>query len=61
MNTKLSVALLSGLSLFLSAGAYAVSEEKSADYINWSYVNGNASATDSNVPEIPVADNAADH
>lgn len=61
MNTKLSVALLSGLSLFLSAGAYAVSEEKPADYINWSYVNGNASASDSNVPEIPVADNAADH
>jgi len=40
MNTKLSVALLSGLSLFMSIGAFAVSEERSDDYINWSYAMG---------------------
>lgn len=61
MNTKLSVALLSGLSLFLSAGAYAVSEEKPADYINWSYVNGNMPATAPSVSETPVMDNMLDN
>ena len=38
MNTKVSVALLSGISLFLSAGAFAVSDNSDSDYVNWSYV-----------------------
>jgi hypothetical protein len=41
MDTKLSVALLSGLSLFMSVGAYAVADgEQPADYMNWSYATG---------------------
>ncbi len=41
MDTKLSVALLSGLSLFMSVGAYAVADgEQQADYMNWSYATG---------------------
>ena len=44
MNTKLSVALLSGLSLFLSVGAFAVSDD-SSDYLNWSYAMGDLAPT----------------
>lgn len=40
MNTKLAVALLSGLSIGLSISAYALADGESADYIDWSYVNG---------------------
>ncbi len=40
MNTKLSVALLSSFSLFMSIGAFAVSDEKPEDYLNWSYAMG---------------------
>lgn len=40
MNTKLVVALLSGLSIGLSISAYALADGESADYIDWSYVNG---------------------
>jgi len=39
MDTKLSVALLSGLSLFMSLGAFAVSDD-SSDEMNWSYAMG---------------------
>jgi len=39
MDTKLSVALLSGISLFLSLGAFAVSDE-AGDNLNWSYAMG---------------------
>lgn len=40
MNTKLSIALLSGISLFMSVGAFAVADEQSDDYLNWSYAMG---------------------
>ena len=40
MNTKLSIALLSGFSLFMSIGAFAVADEKPEDYLNWSYAMG---------------------
>ena len=40
MDTKLSVALLSGLSLFMSIGAFAVSGVDSSDELNWSYAMG---------------------
>ena len=39
MDTKLSVALLSGISLFMSLGAFALSEESGND-LNWSYAMG---------------------
>ncbi|MBR6412451.1 MAG: hypothetical protein IKS41_04755 [Alphaproteobacteria bacterium] len=39
MDTKFSVALLSGLSLFMSLGAFAVSEEGNNE-LNWSYAMG---------------------
>ncbi|MDY6407294.1 MAG: hypothetical protein SPL08_01130 [Pseudomonadota bacterium] len=39
MDTKLSVALLSGLSLFMSLGAFAVSNDAGND-MNWSYAMG---------------------
>ena len=39
MNTKLSVALLSGISLFMSIGAYAISDEENNE-LNWSYAMG---------------------
>ena len=42
MNTKLSIALLSGISLFMSVGAFAVSDERSDDYLNWSYAMGDS-------------------
>ena len=40
MDTKLTIAFLSGLSLFMSVGAFAVSDDLSSDEINWSYVMG---------------------
>lgn len=40
MNVKLSVAFLSGLSVCLSMGAYAVADGTPSDYINWSYAMG---------------------
>ena len=40
MNTKLSIALLSGISLFMSVGAFAVADERPEDYLNWSYAMG---------------------
>lgn len=40
MNTKLSIALLSGLSFFMSVAAFAVADEKPEDYLNWSYAMG---------------------
>ena len=55
MNTKVSVALLSGLSLFLSAGAFAVSDNSDGDYVNWSYVMA-ASAPES-TPSVASAAN----
>ena len=40
MDTKLSIAFLSGLSLFMSVGAFAVSDDLTSDELNWSYVMG---------------------
>ena len=40
MDTKLSVALLASISLFMSGAAFAVADEKSDDYLNWSYAMG---------------------
>lgn len=40
MNTKLSVALLSGFSFFMSVAAFAIADEKPEDYLNWSYAMG---------------------
>ena len=56
MNTKVSVALLSGLSLFLSAGAFAVSDNSDGDYVNWSYVMA-TSAPESNPSVASTAEN----
>jgi len=39
MDTKLSIALLSGMSLFMSLGAFAVSDA-AGDNMNWSYAMG---------------------
>ena len=39
MDTKLSVALLSGISLFMSLGAFALSNDESNE-LNWSYAMG---------------------
>ena len=39
MDTKLSIALLSGMSLFMSLGAFALSDE-GGDNLNWSYAMG---------------------
>jgi len=49
MDTKLSIALLSGLSLFLSVGAFAVSDDSSSDYLNWSYAMGDLAPADKRV------------
>jgi len=40
MDTKLTITFLSGLSLFMSVGAFAVSDDLSSDELNWSYVMG---------------------
>jgi len=56
MNTKLSVFLLSSLSLFMSVGAYAVSKENSADYINWSYATGGDTTVSNSANTTPDKD-----
>lgn len=56
MNTKLSVFLLSSLSLFMSVGAYAVSKENSSDYINWSYATGGDTSVSDSAKTTPDKD-----
>ena len=46
MDTKLTIALLSGISLFMSVGAFAVSDDLSSDDLNWSYVMGGTKTAD---------------
>jgi len=40
MDTKFSITLLSGISLFMSFGAFAVADGLESDDLNWSYVMG---------------------
>ena len=60
MDTKLSVALLSGMSLFMSLGAFAISSE-TGDNMNWSYAMGgsiqsNPTDFDELMATLPSAD-----
>jgi len=59
MDTKLSIALLSGLSLFLSVGAFAVSDDSSSDYLNWSYAMGDLAPAGKKDGTIPAEQNFA--
>ena len=65
MNTKLSIAFLSGVSLFLSVGAFAVSEDLSSDDLNWSYAMGDTkpvnvnSGTSFQAPALPATGSQA--
>lgn len=52
MDTKLSVVLLSGISLFMSIGAFAVAEDGSSEYINWSYAMGDTTVAVPTQPNI---------
>ena len=54
MDTKFSITLLSGISLFMSFGAFAVADGLESDDLNWSYVMGETK------PMKTVTDNAID-
>ena len=58
MNTKLSVVLLAGASLFMSVGAFAVAEDTGSDYLNWSYAMGDTTIKNESAGQI-VIQNAA--
>ena len=65
MDTKLSIALLSGISLFMSFGAFAVADGLESDDLNWSYVMGDTKPVKMvndgalEEPTIPMAESAA--
>ena len=54
MNTKLSVALLAGVSLFMSVGAFAVAEDTGSDYLNWSYAMGDTAVKSEPAGQIVI-------
>ena len=65
MDTKLSIAFLSGLSLCMSFGAFAVADGLETDDLNWSYVMGDTKPMktgnddSSNKSVIPAVESAA--